>query len=164
MNGKKLLFSALSAAAVLFSSGLYAEPIEIKGLYVGMPKEAVAEKYPNWKGFTIAGVYSKFPMNPLNVDYHEEKLDSLLFFFDSKDFVEVFAVISKKYPELKCITSPVSNKLGAKFEQMDCSLQDAQSKLMLTRFIDFNTSSVSLNSKRKADENSEEIKRSMKDI
>ena len=149
----------------LLPATVNAQPIDIKGLSIGMSKTDVEQKFPNWNGFTIADVSSKYQHSPLNVSYFDGKLDSLLFFFDSNSFTTVLDAVKQKYPSISCKESQVGNPMGAKFTQIECTTTDQLSILQLRRFVsDIRTSSLSLISKRKMEEYAEKEKNKKKDI
>lgn len=155
----------IGAIAAISSFSASADPIELKGLQVGMTKEEVNKKFPSFEGFTIAGVSSKYSSTPVKIEYRDNKLDFLLFFFDSENFSTVLAAVKEKYPELKCIDSEVSNGMGAKFSQVDCTLSDSVSTLSLSRFVsDVQTSSLTIISKKLSEQINNESKQKMKDV
>jgi hypothetical protein len=142
-----------------------AQPIDIKGLYVGMPKDEVLQKYPTWNGFTVAGVTSKYPQTPVRADYVDDRLDSLWFAFDPASFSIVLAAVKDKYPGIACEQDIVSNAMGAKFEQNTCMLSDELSILRLVRYAgDLRTASLTLVSKRRLNQIIEQRKAQKKDI
>lgn len=130
-----------------------------------MQKSEVLQKFPSWAGFTIAEVPGKYTHSPMHVEYFEERLDFLLFFFNAPNFPSVLAAVKEKYPGLICEDSQVGNAMGATFTQTNCALEDAESILRITRFVsDIRTSSLSLTSKRKLAELAERSKQKKKDI
>jgi hypothetical protein len=166
VTNKIINFSSFLTVLILYSSSVYANPIEIKGLYIGMPKEDFKKQFPTLNSFTIAGVYSKFKStNPINIKYRNGKIDDLGFFFESENFQTVLSAVKEKYPELSCETSEVSNGAGIKFSQVKCTLEDSESILTLNRFIgDINTSMLNLTSKKYIQELVDEANKNQKDI
>ncbi len=141
------------------------QEIEIKGLKLGMTRaevEAKAGPLP-LKNFTVAGVHSKY--TSVNLEFHEDKLDYFVFFFDSDDFDSVLEAIKAKYPSFQCEKSTVTNRTGNSFTQVDCKLKDKLGFLHLSRFCnDINTSSLSLMSSRKIKELVTNRKKRKKDL
>lgn len=126
------------------------QPLEIKGIKMGMTREEVAEKMGPPEGFTIAGVRSKYPKNPLTLKYGEDgKLDSLSFSFES-GFETVFEALKEKYPSLETdgTTATIQDKEGS----------------TLYLFIKFPTSTLMLSSKRAQDEMIRKAEERKKDI
>lgn len=139
--------------------------IEIKGIYLGMTKEAAIEKVGQIPvpphSFTIGGVSNKDIM----WKFHKNKLDHFEFYFNPIGFKFVVKAIKSKYPNLDCSESTVSNSMGAKFTQVNCILVTATSTLFLSRYApDLTTSTLELLSERKMRELSKELKQSEKDI
>ena len=143
------------------------KPIEIKGLYLGMPESEAEQKIdvaPPDK-FTIAGVPSKYENTNARLDFHESKLDEFMFFFDSGSFDDVLRAVKSKYPALQCAGSTVSNAMGASFKQVNCILQDHIGTLTLDRFVsDISTSVLCLTSHRKDREREQENNEKQKDL
>lgn len=115
------------------TTGLCAPPspgpeIEIKGVKLGMPKNDAEYKL---LGLTIGGVEAK---DRVTRSYYEDKLDRFLFVFESKSFDDVLGAVKGKFPDLKCEDSTVTNSMGAKFNQVDCFLNDQQGTMLLSRF------------------------------
>jgi hypothetical protein len=142
----------------------FAQFIEIKGLQIGMTKAEVQEKFPTWKDFTIAGVRRKYENSP-PIRFRDEKLESLDFYFNVGSFETVLGAVKEKYPEIKCETSEVGNAMGAKFEQVYCSISDSESVLELSRYVsDIDTSALNLISKKFLDDLAKKNKQQKKDI
>lgn len=120
--------------------------IDIKGIYLGMTNDQVTEKI-GASEFTVAGIKSKY--SNLHLDFHDGKLDQLIFFFHPTGFDNVLDAVKGKYPLLKCENSTVSNAMGASFPQTRCEFGDSESLLILSRVIDIKTSALSLVSKRR---------------
>lgn len=155
----------LALIAVLFPISSLAQPIEIKGLRVGMTKAEVQKKFPTFKGFTIAGVRSKHDFLPLEVSYRSGKLHNLMFIFAPANFDTVFGAIKEKYPNINCEKSLVGNPMGATFGQVECSLQDSDSVLKLVRYAtDISTSVLIVSSKKLLEEQEANAKQRKKDI
>lgn len=160
------MFRLLTTITLLvFAHSAIAQSIEIKGLHVGMPKAEVQEKFPTWKDFTIAGVRSKFVLTPVSIEYRDDKIDKLTFFFDSSSFETVLGAIKEKYPETICKSTQVRNAMGATFEQIQCLLKGGESDLLLSRYIsDIRTSMLAVASKKSQEEQAEKGKQRKKDI
>lgn len=127
--------------------------LNIKGLYIGMSKKAFDEKYEETnlvtKGFTVAGVQTKYSYNSPRVKFFEDRLDSFLFYFDSDEFENVLLAVKNKYPSISCKDSKVNNKMGAVYDQIICREYDANAVLSIERFAgNLDTSSLSLDSLR----------------
>jgi hypothetical protein len=137
--------------------------IEIKGLKIGMTEKKVSNV--GIYGFTIGGVKSKFPDNPINLEYYEGKLDRLSFFFTPEGFDAVLEAVKSKYPLLECNDSIVSNAMGASFQQMICILEGSEATLIIRKFTSsIENSSLSLTSRRRFDEMEEQDNNNKKDI
>ncbi len=134
------------AAVLLWACvpALASEPIEIKGIRLGMSQFDIQDKHGQLplENFTIGGVRSKYRVSP---DFLNGEMQSMRIFFDSDGFDQVREVVSSKYPKLACRNSDVTNRLGAKFTQTECYLRGSDGVLSLRRFSsDLSTSSLSL--------------------
>ena len=150
---------------LLFAAIAYGQPIEIKGLSIGMPKAEVEALFPSWAGFTIAGVKSAEGFAPV-ARYHDDKLDVFHFIFSAKDFDAVAEAVKEKYPSTECVDSKVSNAMGTTFRQTHCNItNDPLAVLRLSRFVkDVNTSMLTLTSMRFVKEGLEKRRERKKDI
>lgn len=122
--------------------------IEIKGIRVGMSKEAYKQIVTGQSNFTIAGINSMYGQpkgSALNFD-KEGNLDSFMFFFDSTEFSAMRAAITDKYPEIKCDNKIVTNAYNAKYNDIVCSLSDKPGILELKKFVNLKTSVLALRS------------------
>jgi hypothetical protein len=122
--------------------------IEIKGVMIGMTPEELEAKVGRMpiKNFTIGGVEGNYDFK---TNFHKGQLDRFLFFFHSSRFDELVAAVKGKYPELECENSTVSNRMGAKFQQTVCVLNDELTSLSITRFSgDVRTADLDMVSKR----------------
>ena len=163
MHHTKLIGALLLVAC----SGGIAQPIdiEIKGIRIGMTKAELHQLHSDLKGFTVAGVRSKYEHVPLGLRYRDDLLDQVAFYFHSTGFRQVLEALKEKYPTLACETNNVSNAMGATFEQQKCSLEDANSVLHLSRFVnDTRTSGLTLMSKKSLQEQIDKSKAQKKDI
>lgn len=146
---KKLAFTTLlTLFAIIYSTTVFAQNIEINGLQLGMTKTEIEKKFGvlPLDDFKIANVSGKFPVR---LAFHEGKLDELMFFFSSNSFNDVRQAVISKYPELRCTNSIVTSPAGAKYEQVNCKLEDQLGKLKLDRFVmDVDTSVLILMSHR----------------
>ncbi len=115
--------------------------IDIRGISVGMTKKELIEKFPSWNNFTIANIGS-IEGKPVEVAFHDGKLDKFKFFFTSDGFNDVLDVVSVKYPEIKCKESQIQNIYGNNFDQTKCTIIGSNADLELTRFDDDITRSV----------------------
>ena len=160
--------TTLAVAAFLglvVTGAALSQTLDIKGLRIGISKDDVEQKTPMLADFTIAGVRSKYEHSPVSLEYREDKLDQMFFFFDPSGFDEVLGAVREKYPRMTCENSEVGNAMGAKFKQVQCSVQDSNSVLQVTRFVgDIRTSALTLMSKRALREQSETAKQRKKDI
>jgi ABC-type amino acid transport substrate-binding protein len=161
--------AALTLAAVLLAQAASTlaqdAPLEIKGLRIGMSKEEVTEKHPNWTGFTVAGARAKYAALPVMVKYHENRLDQLMFFFTPDAFDVLLTAFKEKYPALACKSSSIGNAMGATYEQVQCSLSDSDSVLQVRKYVnDSRTSLLSLHSKRFVEEETKKQREQKKDI
>lgn len=132
-----------------------AQEIEIKGLKIGMTQEEVESKFgtPPLQNFTIAGVSV---LNPA-MDFHEGRLDYILFTFDSSSFNHVIEAFKEKYPSLECQSSP----------RAECHLyDDANNILYIKPFSadDISASSISFASRHWLDERVKSNDESKNDI
>ena len=113
-----------------------------------MTKTEIEKKFGELplNNFKIANVSGKFPVR---LAFHEGKLDELMFFFSSKSFNDVRKAVIPKYPELRCTDSIVTSPAGAKYEQVNCKLEDQLGMLKLDKFVlDIETSALILISHR----------------
>ena len=156
---KKLLIAALLAA----STSAFAAGEDIKGIKIGMTKAEVAALFPKGtKGMTIAGVSNMYAgSDPVEYD-KDDKVESVIFFYKNDGFREILQAVKTKYPALKCKFSEVSNRMNAKFDQVECSIGD----LSLTRIVDsIDDGSISLMSKEKVSKDAADRKaKQAKDI
>ena len=138
--------------------------IQIKGLWIGMDESEIEEKFgAPIKAFSIAGVEGKYSTTPL--EFENNKLESLIFFFDAKSFDDVLAAVKSKYPEMQCKDSSVGNAMGASFTQVKCNLRRGKVTLDLSRFVnDITTSSLCLYSDNYMKKISNKLKGKLKDI
>jgi hypothetical protein len=158
--------SVFAALGLLVAASIaHGQPIEIKGLIVGMSKAEVEVLFPSWAAFTIAGVRSAEGFAPV-VRYHEDKLDAFHFIFSAKDFDVVAEAVKEKYPSTECVDSTVGNAMGATFRQTHCNItSDPASVLRLSRFVkDARTSVLTLTSMRSVKEGVEKRRERKKDI
>lgn len=112
--------------------------IEIKGVKLGMSKKAVEAIVgaPGKKGytpFTIGGV-GTYNFDQPSFGYTDGKFSNLMFLFKSEKFDDLKAAVSTKYPSLRCTQSEIQNRLGIKFQQVQCSLADKNGMLSLTKY------------------------------
>jgi hypothetical protein len=146
---KKLaFFTLLTLFTIINSTAVFGQQIEIKGLRLGMTETEIEKKFGALplNNFKIANVTGKFPVM---LAFHEGKLDELMFFFSSNSFNDVRQAVIAKYPEIKCIDSPVTSPTGAKYTQVNCKLGDQLGTLRLDRFVrDIDTSALILTSHR----------------
>jgi hypothetical protein len=113
---------------------------DIKGVRIGMTKDAYEKVMAEAGSFTIGGVFPMYAVTP-EFDEHE-KLTRFTMFFRSSDYADVREAVKTKYPKIRCIRSTVSNKFGATFPQEHCSFGN----LLLSRLVsDIDTSVLSLN-------------------
>lgn len=158
-------WAVLALFIMAFPLSAIAKSIEIKGLHVGMPKAEVEAKFPTWEDFTIAGVTSKYDVDPVHIEYRNDKLDVLHFSFNSDGFETVLGALKEKYPNIVCESTQVGNAMGATFNQLHCTLSDKESVLDLSRYVnDIETSSLMLISNKKLKELDEKAKERKKDI
>ncbi len=155
----------LVATFLLQSIPTFAQEIEIKEIRLGMTRAEVQKKVGQLplQNFTIAGVPSKY--STVSVEFHEDKVDSFRFFFNSQDFNDVLEAVQKKYPKLKCENSSVKNSIGVSFSNTDCVLREPLGSLQLSRFVsDTRTSVLSLVSDRSIKEFTENKSERQKDL
>jgi hypothetical protein len=147
------ILTALIVAQLGSVNAAETKAIDIKGVRIGMSEEEVTAQIGKLDDFTIAGVKGKYSSAPVSLEYHDSKLDSLMFFFDSEDFSAVLSAVKMKFPSIKCSTSTLSNAIGARFEQIDCEISDGRGLLSLSRYVDdIQTSVLSLMSRRRLNE------------
>jgi len=145
--------------------GTIDEPIEIKGLRIGMTRAEVIAKYgkPPLRDFTVAGVPGK--SKRLDLSFHEDRLDYWIFYFDVGAFDELMEALRSKYPRLRCTERMVPNYLGAPYAQVDCSLSDRTSTLSLRRVAqDINTSALWMSSQRRLEALEQKAKANQRDL
>jgi len=63
----------------------------------------------------------------------EGKLGMVRYAFKQGDFLIVKAAFAEKYPKLSCVDSVVSNRMGAKFDQTECTYSDRDGVLTIER-------------------------------
>lgn len=166
MSSAHLALSVITTLGIFHSSIAIGQQIDIKGLHLGMTKSEVTEKYGPMpiKGFTVAGVSSKYPALGLALTFHEDKLDTLTFFFNPSGFNDVRGAVTGKYPSLHCEDSAVSNAMGGSFTQTICSLKDDLGAFRLQKFVsDIKTSALILMSDRKSIEERDKKAQKQKD-
>jgi hypothetical protein len=146
---KKLAFiTILALFAIIHSTTVFGQNIEINGLRLGMTKTEIEKKFGvlplnNFKIANVSGVF------PVRLAFHEGKLDELMFFFSSNSFNDVRQAVIPKYPELRCTDSIVTSPKGAKYKQVNCKMEDQLGTLKLDRFVmDIDTSALILISHR----------------
>jgi hypothetical protein len=146
---KKLALNTLLALfAIIYSTTVFGQEIEINGLRLGMAKTEIEKKFGVLpiNDFKIANVSGKFPVR---LAFHEDKLDELMFFFSSNSFNDVRQAVVPKYPELRCTDSTVTSPKGVKYTQVNCKLEDRLGTLKLDKFVrDIDTSALILISHR----------------
>lgn len=181
-----VLFMAI--AILFFSLCFAAGTIEIKGLRTGLTIKEVEKiiggpifngftrgttieetkkqldqyhKAQSRKKFSIGGVTEK----DMSFTWENNKLVSLWFFFYPKDFDKMVDAVKGKYPDLTCSSKQVGNLMGAKFEQLECSVMSGQDGLWLTRFNDdIYTSVLTIQSLQHNRQQSEKQNKEKKDI
>ena len=146
---KKLVFvTLLTFVAIIHSTTVFAQDIEINGLRLGMTKTEIEKKFGllPLNNFKIANVSGKFPVR---LAFHEGKLDELMFFFSSNSFNDVRQAVIPKYQKLRCTDSTITSPTGVKYKQVNCKLEDQLGTLKLDRFVmDIDTSALILISHR----------------
>ena len=146
---KKLAFvTLLTFVAIIHSTTVFAQNIEINGLRLGMTKTEIEKQFGllPLNNFKIANVSGKFPVR---LAFHEGKLDELMFFFSSNSFNDVRQAVISKYPKLRCTDSTVTSPTEVKYKQVNCKLEDQLGTLKLDRFVmDIDTSALILISHR----------------
>lgn len=126
---------------VLFSLCFSADGIEIKGLKIGMKYDDILKNFKlteikqsyfatmkDNKKITIGGVDTDF----VSLEFNNKILESMLFSFKSKSFENVLEAIKTKY-KVKCENSKVQNRMGAIFNQVDCSFEDSKSSMFIQK-------------------------------
>lgn len=164
VNGRKYIWPGGDMKRIiwillLIPSLCFAEKeIEIKGIKVGMDKEDVEKIVvplslfdENGKpqkikpsNFTVAGIRGKGTYSSTLVKYDNDKLTSFSFYFSPNDFSMILQAIKDKYPRLKCKNEMLSNAFGASFKNVKCSIKNNVSVLELDKYIDLETSALSL--------------------
>ncbi|MCV0441278.1 MAG: hypothetical protein K5880_22010 [Hydrogenophaga sp.] len=130
----------LRTLAVWSVSGLLAlsaQAFDLKGIAPGMSKADFVAKFGESpvRGLTIADIPSRHKTTTVIFD-DNDRLSSLYFFFEADHFDDMRDAVKAKYPALRCTNSTVSNRLGAKFTQTNCTLNDSTGRLSLTRYND----------------------------
>lgn len=158
-------YLVLSLLFVIFSTSscLCESQIEIKGIKIGMSKI----DYENIVGvpsrFTIAGVYSK-NMQPISSQFQNNKLEGVSFYFNSKEFDSILNAVRLKFPDIICTNREIKNKFGAVFTDIGCKIATEVSTLTLTKYLDVNTSVLSLVSQELVKKHQDKQKEKAKDI
>jgi len=160
---KKTLF-ILVAFFTFYASNSYAQDVEIKGLYIGLDKDA-AEKIAYFTDpFTIAGIEpNRGRCGGVWFD-ENNKLERFLFCFDSRHFSKMHEAIFKKYENILCEDSEITNRMGVKFDQIHCKIDDDVSVLTLLRYVDATNSLLSIESKKLLQKKAEEREKDIDDI
>jgi hypothetical protein len=134
--------------------------IEIKGIKIGMSQNDYEIIVPPQRffdednkpirvkpsEFTIAEIPGKHVYSSAGATFEADKLDSFLFFFKSENFDKMLNAVKAKYPKLKCENSIVNNAFGATFKNINCYLKDKSGQFKLTKYVDLETSSLSIRS------------------
>jgi hypothetical protein len=107
------------STALLATSAVHAQDIDIKGLKLGMNQYEVAAVMPDPRHFTIADVP---PLYPPALEYRDMRLTSFIWFFNPGSYETVRDAFLAKYPVLKCTQSELQNGFGATFPQEQCRL------------------------------------------
>lgn len=166
MKALRLLLFLLIFIFVTYNN-VSAQKIEIKGLYIGMPRE-LAEPIASTKPFTIAGIESinGNPFKGLVYEFENDKLSFFDFYFDSTEFNIMLSVIKKKFSGIKCEKSNIKNLFGAVFEKNYCTIMDKNSVLKLINFQsnDMKTSVLSLYSTKVVEDAVDDLKKRESDI
>ena len=135
-----LTLSAVTAGAqeLAIKDFVLGQPLEQEAAKVGFrcrPSEHNGIKYKacmaatSGAAQTIAGVQATFTLL-MGLD---DKLGSITYYFAQSDFAIVRAAFQDKYPGLRCVDSVVQNRMGAKFDQTECTLETKDASLSLTR-------------------------------
>jgi hypothetical protein len=160
---KPAVATLLALAVTICSTAAFGKELDVKGLHLGMTKTEIEKKFGALplNNFTIAGVAGKFPVR---LEFYEDKLDELMFFFPSASFSDVRKAVVSENPEIKCTDSTIKSPEGKSFIQVDCKLADKLGTLKLDRFVrDINTSAVTLTSHRLFNELENKRKEKQKD-
>lgn len=112
------------------------EPVvNLSGFELGGSAEQVMQSAPDWKSIAIGGVPSYFVhLGPSAEFGTDNKLQSLMFLFQSTSFSQVVGTVSSKYPSLACKDSRESHPNGsATFDQTVCSMRVKGGELVIQR-------------------------------
>ena len=142
----------------------YAQTMELKGIRLGMSQFEIQDLHGQLplQGLTIAGIASKYPINP---DFLDGRLEQFEFFFDSSEFNRMLVVVQKKYPGMRCTNSRVSTVAGASFVQTECTLNGSAGTLSLSRLVsDVSTSVLTMTSRELIESRRKIMKAGDKDI
>jgi hypothetical protein len=158
----KKLVSGLLFAFASFSA--FAEPIIIKGIYLGMSKAEFDEFIPDitYRSWTVGGVKSKHVGSAATPKFEDGKLVSFLFWFDSSEYESVRNAVASKYPKLRCKNSTAQNHYGASFKNERCTLG---TEFSIERYSsDIETSSLSMISNEELKKLEAELRSKLNDI
>lgn len=142
----------------------YAQALELKGIRLGMSQFDLQDLHGQLplQGLTIAGITSKYPINP---DFLDGRLEQFEFFFDSSEFNRMLVAVQKKYPTLKCTNSRVATVAGVRLIQTECALNGKDGTLSLNRFVsDVSTSVLTMTSREVIERRRKTMKAGDKDI
>jgi hypothetical protein len=115
--------------------------------------------------FTIAEINSIYEFRPASIEYDENnKLESFRFTFSSRNFSTMLTAIKDKFPKLKCKNSTVSNAYGAKFNDINCNFSNSKTVLKLTKYIDLDTSVLTMKSHQYEKKEMQKYKKRTKDL
>jgi hypothetical protein len=159
---KPAVITFIALIATIYSTTVFGQKFDINGLQLGMTKTEIEKKFGSLPllDFKIANVSGKFPVK---LEFYEDKLDELMFFFPSKSFEDVRKSVIARHPELKCTDSTITSPAGAKYVQTNCKLKDQLGTMRLDRFVmDINTSVLVLISHRLFQEQEMKLKSKQK--
>jgi hypothetical protein len=145
---KKTAVVILALAATICSTAAFGKEIDVKGIHLGMTKAEIEKKYGPLplKDFEIGGVAGRFP---IRLEFYEDKLDELMFFFPSDSFTDVQKAVVTENPDIKCSDSTITSPKGESFTQTSCKLVDKIGTMRVDRYVrDIDTSAVILTSHR----------------
>lgn len=151
-----LCMKALLFITMLFSS-IFAQDIDIKGLKIGMSFEDASKlfkitkfdnvyfaKLKNGKEATFASSEVKY----IALRFTDNKITSIAVNLDSSDYSLFIAPLKDKYKSMKCESSIVQNKMGAKFNQEECFMTENDVRMHIEKYSDKITESYISVSKR----------------
>lgn len=136
MRSKALLLMLLAFALTCSATGQTSVPIEFKGARLGAP---ISEDSEVWRAITCTASRCQYNGRTANVQLtvaeapviamivnldDQNRVADLTLAFDATNFEAVRDAIAAKYPGMKCEQREVQNRMGSRFDQVECRYRD----------------------------------------